>query len=96
MMMRERPVADLKNLGPVTARLLSEVGIETERQLRRIGPIAAYCRLKHLVPRQITLLCLYALEGALNDTHWNKIPGPRKAALRSQMNAAVRDRALGG
>lgn len=95
MAVRDRPVSDLKNLGPVTARLMCEVGIETERQLRAIGPVAAYCRLKHMAPRQITLVCLYALQGALSDIHWNKIPAPQKEALRGQVSAAFRDRAKG-
>ena len=58
--------------------------------LKNLGPVAAYCRLKHMVPRRITLLCLYALEGALSDTHWNKIPGSRKAALRDRVSVALR------
>ena len=95
MAARDRPVSDLKNLGPVTARLLCEVGIETERQLRAIGPVAAYCRLKHMAPRQITFVCLYALEGAMSEIHWNKIPGPRKEALRRQAGASSRGRAKG-
>ncbi len=85
----------MKNVGPVTARLLCEVGIETERQLRVIGPVAAYCRLKHMAPRQITFVCLYALEGAINEIHWNKIPGSRKEALRRRVNAAIRGPAKG-
>ena len=95
MAKRDRPVSELKNLGPVTSRLLCEVGIESERQLRSIGPVAAYCRLKHMAPRQITLVCLYALQGALSDIHWNKIPAPQKEAMRGQVSAAFRGRANG-
>ena len=95
MAARERSVSDLENLGPGTARLLREAGIETDRRLRAIGPVAAYCRLKHMAPRQITLVCLYALQGALSDIHWNKIPAPQKEALRGQVSAAFRDRAKG-
>ena len=95
MAARDRPVSDLKNLGPVTARLLGEVGIATERQLRVIGPVTAFCRLKHMAPRQITLVCLYALQGALSDIHWNNIPASRKEALRHGVSAAIRGRAKG-
>jgi DNA transformation protein len=90
MAKRDRSISELKNLGPVTARLLNEAGIESERQLHSIGPVAAYCRLKHMAPLRITLVCLYALEGALSDTHWNKIPGSRKEALRGRVSAALR------
>ncbi len=95
MAARDRPVSDLKNLGPVTARLPGEVGIATERQLRVIGPVTAFCRLKHMAPRRITFVCLYALEGAMSEIHWNKMPGPRKQALRRRVNAAFRGRAKG-
>ncbi len=95
MATRDRPVPELKNIGPVTARLLCEVGIETERQLRAIGPVTAYCRLKHMAPRQITFVCLYALEGAMREIHWNKILGPRKEALRHQAGAPSRGRVKG-
>ena len=58
--------------------------------LKNLGPVAAYCRLKHMAPRQITLVCLYALQGALSDIHWNKIPAPQKEALRGRVSAALR------
>ena len=91
MAARDRTVDELKNLGPVTARLLHEVGIETERQLRQVGAVAAYRRLKHLAPRQITLVCLYALQGALTDTHWNELPGLLKEELRRQAQPTPSD-----
>ena len=32
---------------------------------------------------------LYAIEGALQDVHWNDIPAERKEALNKQLEAAV-------
>lgn len=87
----DRPVGDLMNLGPVTAGLLREVGIETERQLREVGALAAYGRLKHLAPRRITTVCLYALQGALTNTRWNAIPISTREALRRLAAAKPHD-----
>ena len=58
--------------------------------LKNLGPVTAYCRLKYMAPRQITLVCLYALQGALSDIHWNKIAVPQKEALRGRVSAALR------
>ena len=77
-------IVALKNLGPVTARQLAALGIADEAALRRIGPVAAYRRLKFANPRGITLVALYALHGALTDTHWCALPAEVKGALRRE------------
>jgi DNA transformation protein len=77
---------DLKNIGPASARQLREVGISTPAALRRMGAVAAYRRLKHAFPRQVSLVMLYALEGAIRDCHWNRLPPGVKDGLK----AAVR------
>ncbi|MBI2256538.1 MAG: TfoX/Sxy family protein [Proteobacteria bacterium] len=73
----------LKNLGPTSTRQLKEVGIETEADLRQLGAVAAYRRLKHAFPRQISLVMLYALAGALHDCHWNDLPPGMKESLKA-------------
>ncbi|HFD15000.1 MAG TPA: competence protein TfoX [Rhodospirillales bacterium] len=75
-------IADLRNLGPVTERQLAEVGIGDVETLRRLGACEAWARLKWRFPREINIVALYALEGALTDTHWNRLPPARKAELR--------------
>ena len=75
-------LAALRNLGPTTARRLAELGIDDEAELRRIGPVAAYRRLKFAYPRETSLVALYALHGALTDTHWNALPDAVKRELR--------------
>lgn len=72
----------LKNIGPVSARQLREVGIDSAAALRRIGALDAYRRLKHAFPREISLVMLYALEGALRDCHWNRLPPGVKDRLK--------------
>jgi len=77
-----RPLSVLRNLGPASARWLAEAGIESESDLRALGAVAAYRRVKHIRPREVTLLMLYALEGALRDVPWHALPKNVKARLK--------------
>ena len=76
----------LKNIGPASASQLRDVGIDTAAQLRKIGALDAYRRLKHAFPRHVSLLMLYALEGALRDCHWNRLP----PGIRERLKKAAR------
>ena len=80
----------LKNIGPVSIRQLREVGIEDAAALRKLGALAAYRRLKHAFPREVTLVMLYALEGALRDCHWNRLPPGVKEELQTAAKATPR------
>ncbi|HEV8388724.1 MAG TPA: TfoX/Sxy family protein [Dongiaceae bacterium] len=74
---------DLKNIGPASIRQLRDVGIEDEAALRKLGALAAYRRLKHAFPREVSLVMLYALQGALLGCHWNNLPPGEKERLRA-------------
>lgn len=80
----------LKNIGPASVRQLREVGIEDEAALRKLGAIAAYRRLKHAFPRKVSLVMLYALEGALRGCHWNQLPPGVKAKLQAAAKTTPR------
>lgn len=80
----------LKNIGPATVRQLRDVGIESTAALRRLGALAAYRRLKHAFPGEVTLVMLYALEGALRGCHWNRLPPGVKEKLQAAAKATDR------
>ncbi len=80
----------LKNIGPASIRQLREVGIEDAAALRKLGAIAAYRRLKHAFPREVSLVMLYALEGALRGCHWNRLPPGIKEKLQAAARAKPR------
>jgi DNA transformation protein len=80
----------LKNIGPASIRQLREVGIEDAAALRKLGAIAAYGRLKHAFPREVSLVMLYALEGALRGCHWNRLPPGIKEKLQAAARAKPR------
>lgn len=67
-------LADLRNLGPASEEQLRAVGIETPEHLDAIGSVEAFVRLKQTYGSAVTLVFLYALEGALLDVHWNELP----------------------
>jgi len=87
---KNRRLSDLMNLGPATARRLIEAGIADEAALRRVGAAAAYRRVKHLFPRETTLVCLYALSGALAGVHWNRLDPALKGRLRAAAAAGYK------
>ncbi|HKF38116.1 MAG TPA: TfoX/Sxy family DNA transformation protein [Ktedonobacteraceae bacterium] len=67
-------LSHLVNIGEKTEHLLQEVGVSTQQELRAIGPVEAWRRLKRLHPEQATLTSLYRLQGALLGAPWNRLP----------------------
>ncbi|MGO4526844.1 TfoX/Sxy family DNA transformation protein [Microvirga sp. 2MCAF35] len=63
---------------------LADAGIRTVGELRSIGSVEAYRRLKFMQPRQVSLNALYALEAALRGCHWLDLPQDVKAALQQE------------
>jgi hypothetical protein len=82
--MEQRPIAELKNLGPTTARDLAEVGVATYAELQEVGPVDAWHRLNELRPKQYTLVGLYALAGAILDKEWKELEPAYRTRLREE------------
>lgn len=80
-----RPIHLLPGIGPVTARWLIEVGVKTEADLRVLGAVATYRRLKHYDPKQVNLNALWALYGALTGMPANWIDADMKARLLAEL-----------
>ncbi|WP_347330899.1 TfoX/Sxy family protein [Marinimicrobium locisalis] len=70
----------LKNLGMATVNILHAIGINNYNELREIGSVEAYRRIK---ARDINVskVMLYALEGALMNVHWNDLSPDLKQQL---------------
>ena len=86
-MLRNRPVAELKNIGKKIAERLNEVGIFTENDLRTAGAVKVHQLIKKKYPEESLPLCyyLYSFEAALLDKHWNAIGDKRKQALKAKI-----------
>jgi DNA transformation protein and related proteins len=94
-------VSDLRilpGLGPVTTGRLAEAGIRTAGELRALGAVEAYRRLKLMNPQRVSLNALYALEAALTGMHWLCLSAEVKERLRREAEAihAAMGRSAGG
>lgn len=72
----------MRNLGPVSASRLRAAGIETPDELRRLGAVEAYARLKRAFPVETTHTMLYMLHGAVTGIRWHALSEESRAALR--------------
>jgi DNA transformation protein len=86
-MSQNRSLTDLKNIGQKIARRLNDVGIFSEDDLRRVGPVGAHRMIKETYPDETLPVCyyLYSFEGALTDKHWNEVGEKRKQQLKAQI-----------
>ncbi len=76
-----RAISRMRNLGPVMERRLREIGISHEDDLRALGATAAYRRLRFAFGREVSVIALYAMEAALLDCDWRRLPPEVKARL---------------
>ena len=78
----------LRNIGPKSAAWLRQVGLRTFDDLAAIGAVEAFMRVKRAGFKP-SLNLLYALEGALQDCHWQQIPDARRSELVMAADAAT-------
>lgn len=74
------PIAELANLGAKSQAMLAAAGITSLAQLRRLGSVAAYARVKR-TGANASLNLLWALEGALTGTRWQAIAKTHRTRL---------------
>jgi DNA transformation protein len=78
-------LAAMRNLGEKSAAWLAGVGVETPEELAEVGAVEAYARVKAARPREVSLIMLWALYGALNDMHFAAIPPEVKDMLKDML-----------
>jgi DNA transformation protein and related proteins len=78
-------LAAMKNIGEKSAGWMIEVGVDSPAALGRIGAVETYCRMKSAYPRHISLCALWALQGALLDIPYTKIPKELKDQLKRDL-----------
>ena len=78
----------LRNIGPKSAAWLRQTGVRTLDELKEVGSLSAFVRIKRAGFKP-SLNLLYALEGAILDCHWQEIPGERRSELIAAAEAAV-------
>ncbi len=70
----------IRNVGPKGAAWLRQVGVRTQEDLVRLGPVDAFMKVKRAGFRP-SLNLLYALAGAIENRHWAELPDEHKRAL---------------
>lgn len=76
---------ELKGLGPKSEKCLHEVGIYTIEELKAMGAVRAYIKLRNECSIKPSLNFLYALVGALENDHWGKIAKTEKGRLLMEL-----------
>lgn len=70
----------LPNLGPKSVAMLAAAGVTTTAQLRALGAVATYVRVKAVWPAA-SLNLLWALEGALSGVPWRTVAREHRTSL---------------
>ena len=74
-------LTSMKNIGDAIATKLKSVEIDTPEKLCALGSREAFFRLKARHPN-VCLVHLYALEGAVSDMDYNRLPEKTKKDLQ--------------
>jgi DNA transformation protein and related proteins len=75
------PAVDaLPNLGPRSREMLAAAGIRSVAQLRALGSVEAFARVRRVDPRA-SLNLLWALEGALTGLPWQTVAREHRTSL---------------
>lgn len=75
----------MRNLGAASALMLAEIDVHNEDDLRRMGAVTAYNRVKFQMSGRTSILLLYAMEAALRDCDWRSLDTETRAKLKSQI-----------
>jgi DNA transformation protein and related proteins len=82
--MKTQPVhaelAAAANLGPKSAQWLVASGIASLAELRRLGSVAAFARVRRQQPKA-SLNLLWALEGAISGLPWQTVAREHRTSL---------------
>ena len=71
---------ELKNLGNTSIHWLRTIGVHSQQDLKEKGAVAAYTEIKQRGIR-VSKVLLYALHGAMTDTHWTELDDGTKQRL---------------
>lgn len=86
-MAETQSLASLPNLGKVSAQWLLEAGIHNLNDLKQIGAVRAYLLVKALPSTRPSLNLLYALQGAIENCHWQQVAKEQRERLLMELEA---------
>lgn len=82
-------IARMRGIGPKSALWLAAVEIRTEADLRALGAVAAYRRVKHYEPQRVSLNMLWGLHAALVGIPWTAVDTETKQRLLREFDASA-------
>lgn len=74
-------LTSMMNIGKEMERKLTAVGIDSSEKLAEVGVKQAFLKLKERFPN-VCLVHLYTLEGAINNTEYNRLSEEKKKELK--------------
>ncbi len=83
-------VSDLPNLGPRSEQMLAQAGITILAQLKELGAVPVYCRVKS-AGAKASLNLLWALEGAILGMPWQEVARVHRTSLLLALEDYERD-----
>lgn len=75
-----KTLRELPGLGEKSVAMLAQAGINNLSELRTLGAVAAYWRVKQS-QTNVSLNLLWALEGALSGLHWQVVAQQQRLSL---------------
>jgi DNA transformation protein len=88
------PISNLRNLGPRVEEYMAKAGIYSAEELRVIGYLQGYLRVRALQPKIMNRMALYAIYGALSDQDCMRLPREIKDALEVELQAALAEQKI--
>ncbi len=79
------PIQNLRNLGPASTAWLREIDVFTVSDLKRHGPVVAYCLVKQR-HRNASLNLLWAMVAGLADRDWRELTDEEKKRLMVEVD----------
>ena len=83
------PPASIPDLGPKSAEMLRSAGITSLEQLKALGAIEAFVRVKRW-HAGASLNLLWALEGALSGEPWQRVAKEHRTSLLLALEERIR------
>lgn len=84
-----RELESMRNLGPVSAAWLRQAGVSTVSELRQLGAVAAFARVKRRQP-MASLNLLWALAGALDNKDVRELSAMERLRLHEELRTSAR------
>jgi len=77
----------LPGLGPKSIAALNQIGLYTLDDLKLLGSVKTYLKLKQNPQSRLSLNMLYALQGAIEQRDWRQIAATQKSVLLMELDA---------